>query len=217
MKAFSINLYNVMIKYSFIKVGIYNDALGLLSYFTAIKFEVGGHLFSFHDLESGILRGNRHAPYSPYAQIGKDDPRQALIVDKVDCRIHFGLNCGAKSCPPVKSFTSEGIEEELRIVAMAFCEDDDNVQVDSKHRTLRLSQIISWYRIDFAPSNQKLPQAIVTFLRGDKKVELENLIADGKGIKIKFTTYGWSTNASEFTAFGKSNLQADGTFAMGLW
>ena len=201
------------------KVGIYNDTLGLLSYFTAVKFNVGGHLFSFHDLESGILRGNRNAPYAPFAQIGKDDARQSLVVaqDKVDCRIHFGLNCGAKSCPPVKSFTPEGIEEELRIVAMAFCEDDDNVKVDRKNRTLTLSQIIKWYRIDFASSTQDLPHAVVKFLRGDKKAELEEMIADGKHIKVKFSSYDWTTNASEFTAFRKANLHADGSTVMGLF
>ena len=200
------------------KVGIYNDTLGLLSYFTAIKFNVGGHLISFHDLESGILRGNRKAPYSPFAQIGNDDARQSLVVakDKVDCRIHFGLNCGAKSCPPVKSFTPEGIEEELRIVAMAFCEDHNNVNVDRKNRTLTLSQIINWYRMDFASSTQGLPHAIVKFLRGAKKIELEEMIADGKNIKIKFSSYDWTTNASEFTAFRKSNLQVDESSVLGF-
>jgi len=208
-----------MIKYSFMKVGIYTNSIGLLSYFTAIKFCVGGHLFSFHDLESGILRSNRPAPYSPFVQIGPSgkDPRQSLVVpdEKVDCRIHFGLNCGAKSCPPVKSFTAEGIEEELRIVAMAFFEDDDNAQVDVKSRTISLSQIISWYRIDFASSNNLLPRTIVQFLRGDKKDQLQAMIDDGKSIKIKFKTYDWTTNASDFVPYRKSNLQADTTPTLG--
>ena len=200
------------------KVGIYNDTLGLLSYFTAIKFNVGGHLFSFHDLESGILRGNRPAPYTPYSPIGTNDARKVLVLDenKVDCRIHFGLNCGARSCPPVKNFTSEGIAEELGIVAMAFCEDDTNVRVDRKNRTLTLSQIINWYRIDFASSSRELPHTIVKFLRGEKRTELEKLIADGKSIKIKFAAYDWTTNASEFTPFRKSNLQASGSSVLGL-
>lgn len=200
------------------KVGIYNDTLGLLSYFTAIKFDVGGHLFSFHDLESGILRGNRPAPYTPYAPIGTNDARQSLALteDQVDCRIHFGLNCGAKSCPPVKNFTPEGIEEELRIVALAFCEDDANVRVDRQRRTLTLSQIINWYRVDFASSSGSLPYTIVKFLRGKKKADLEEMIADGQRIKIKFAAYDWTTNASEFTPFRKSNLQASGSSVFGL-
>jgi len=30
-------------------------------------------------------------------------------------RIHFALNCGAKSCPPIKEFSAEAVDEELRI------------------------------------------------------------------------------------------------------
>ena len=37
-------------------------------------------------------------------------------------RIHFALNCGAKSCPPVKVFTGKGVEEELDVVTGAFVE-----------------------------------------------------------------------------------------------
>merc|ERR1712183_14895 len=211
MLAFSINLYNLMIKYSFMKVGIHNDPLGLMAYFKQILFNVGGLLFGFHDLESGILRGNRNPPYDFSAPIGKDDPRLPLVLsdDKVDCRIHFGLNCGAKSCPPVKNFTPEGIEEELRIVAMAFAEDNDNVEIDIKRRILSLSQIINWYRIDFAPTNKELPQKVVHFLRGEKKEQLQSMIEDGKRIKVKFKPYDWNTNASDFLVFRKANIQAD--------
>jgi len=216
--AWVINLYNLGIKYSFMKVGIYTDALGLMAYFKQILFNVGGFLFGFHDLESGILRGNRNAPYAFSAPIGKEDPRLALLLsdDKVDCRIHFGLNCGAKSCPPVKNFTAEGIEEELRIVAQAFAEDDGNVTINTKHRVLSLSQIINWYRIDFAPSTKELPQKIVQFLRGEKKEKLQSMIDDGKKIKIKFKPYDWSTDAGDFLAFRKANIQADYTAFMGV-
>ena len=37
---------------------------------------------------------------------GKDDPRLEHALSKVEPRIHFALNCGAKSCPPIKTFTS---------------------------------------------------------------------------------------------------------------
>ncbi|CAB9514611.1 Glutaredoxin 3 [Seminavis robusta] len=217
MIAFGINAYNVFIKYAFIKVGIYNDPFALLAYFFQIKFDIGGHLFGFHDLESGILRGNRNAPYALSPPIPKNDPRLAFMVQDVDNRIHFGLNCGARSCPPglsyppdyLKSFTAEGIEEELRIVAMSFAEDDDNVHVDSDKRILSFSQIINWYRIDFAPSNKELPQTIVQFLRGDKKDKLQDMIDDGKRIKIKFLPYDWTTNAQKdgFLPFKKANIQ----------
>ena len=40
----------------------------------------------------------------------------------MDKRIHFALNCGAKSCPPIKVYTPEALEEGLQSAAAAFCE-----------------------------------------------------------------------------------------------
>lgn len=39
---------------------------------------------------------------------------------QVDPRIHFALNCGARSCPPVKLFTPDGLHGELQAAAAAF-------------------------------------------------------------------------------------------------
>lgn len=43
-------------------------------------------------------------------------------VEEVDKRIHFALNCGAKSCPPIKLFTPDTLEEGLQSAAAAFCQ-----------------------------------------------------------------------------------------------
>lgn len=210
--AFGINLYNLFIKYSFMKLGIYtNGHLHIMAYFNKIFFNVGGHLLSFHDLESGILRGNRNAPYTPYPQIKANNPMLLkLVVQDVDCRLHFGLNCGAKSCPPVKSYTAEGIEEELRIVAQAFFEGDDNCRLNEKTNTMEVSQILNWYRVDFASSNAELPKKILEFLRGEKKATLQRMLDKGS-VKVKFNTYDWTTNASDFVPFQYSRLIADKT------
>ncbi|KAJ1463592.1 hypothetical protein T484DRAFT_1874119 [Baffinella frigidus] len=62
--------------------------------------------------------------------------RLQVALPEVDCRIHFALNCGAKSCPPIKNFTAEAVQEELRIAALAFCEMDDSEAIDAKKRVL---------------------------------------------------------------------------------
>ena len=46
---------------------------------------------------------------------GKDDPRLEHALEEVEPRIHFALNCGAKSCPPIKTFTSTDIDNELKL------------------------------------------------------------------------------------------------------
>ena len=207
--AFAINVYNLMIKYAFMKVGIGTTNLSRYAFFGSVKMNLGGQLFSFNELENGVIRSNRKPPYSLSVPFGKSDPRLPLAVASADCRIHFALNCGARSCPPVKFFSAAALEEELRIVAMAFCEQDDNVRVDVENRTLRLSSIFNWYRVDFADTNAGLPARVVTFLRGDKQKVLQNLVDDGGKISVAFNEYDWSTNASNFVPFDKAVLKAN--------
>jgi hypothetical protein len=207
--AFGINVYNLMIKYAFMKVGIGPSNLVRASFFSGVKMNIGGDIMSFDDLENGVLRSNRKHPFSFSVPFGSKDPRARLSLREADCRIHFALNCGAKSCPPVKDFTAEAIDEELRIAAMAFCEQDENVRVDSEGNALYLSMIFNWYRVDFAPSNSELPHKVVTFLRGNKKKALQNMIDSGKSIAVKFLDYDWGTNASDYVPFNSSALRAD--------
>mmetsp|Transcript_2781 Transcript_2781/g.4486 ORF Transcript_2781/g.4486 Transcript_2781/m.4486 type:complete len:311 (-) Transcript_2781:390-1322(-) len=167
--AFGINVYNLMIKYAFMKVGIPVSNLQRSSFFSSVSMNIGGHEFSFSDLENGVLRSNRKAPYTLSKPFQKADPRLAMAVKTADCRLHFALNCGAKSCPPVKNFTADALEEELRIVALSFFEQDDNVRLGVDSRTLYLSMILSWYRGDFSGRIKELPATIVGVLRGDAK------------------------------------------------
>lgn len=54
---------------------------------------------------------------------------------QVDPRIHFALNCGAKSCPPVKVYSSEGLNSELKAAAASFVA--DNVSVPDETGTVK--------------------------------------------------------------------------------
>jgi len=44
------------------------------------------------------------------------------VVQPLDPRIHFALVCGAKSCPPIRVYTADALEEGLAAAAAAFCE-----------------------------------------------------------------------------------------------
>jgi hypothetical protein len=205
-----------MIKYAFIKVGVATTDYSRFVYYNSVKFNVGGHVFSFQDWESGILRGNRKAPYVVGLQLKPKDPRLALTVKKPDCRIHFGLNCGARSCPPVRNFSAENLEEELRMVATSFCEDNGNIHIDTEKCELHLSQIFSWYRVDFAESNHHLPKALGKHMRGTKQQTLERLLEGSKGVKVQFMVYDWSHNASRHIEFDAEHLKANSTALVNL-
>lgn len=210
--AFSINLYNFMIKYAFTKVGIGTTDIGRNLFFNTVSIQLGGgsdstsYVLTFQELENGILRGNRKAPYALTRSIGSIDGRVKLVMPKVDNRIHFALNCGASSCPPVKNFTDTAVEEELRIVAQAFCEDDDNVRVEDNR--LYLSKIFSWYIEDFGGNTTESAKTVLPFLRGEKAKALNALIATGT-VKVRYNLYDWSTDASDFVPFSTSSVRVD--------
>lgn len=208
--AFGINVYNLMVKYAFLKLGVGENALSRTAFFTSVLFDVGGNLFSLQDWENGILRGNQKAPHGLSRPFAKGDPRLPLALSKLDYRIHFGLNCGARSCPPVNDYNPEVVDDELQIVAQSFCEDKDNVKVSVKERHVRLSKIFLWYRADFAPSQTELlSKVVLQHLHGVKRQKLEALLRTNEPIKITYTDYDWTTSAKTYKTFDPKSLKAN--------
>jgi hypothetical protein len=212
--AFSINLYNLFIRYAFVKVGVGSTSTGRIAFFNNVGFEVGrsasntGRIFlSFQDLEHGILRGNRKAPYALWRQFSLIDERNILRILQLDNRIHFALNCGATSCPPVKTFTAEGVEEELRIVARAFCEDDNNVVVEND--TLYINKILYWYMEDFGGTQFETAKAVLGFLGTSPKTKAVKELLDSGSLEVKYNDYDWSTDAIDALKFAGNVIKPD--------
>eukprot|EP00756_Hemistasia_phaeocysticola_P062635 Hpha_TRINITY_DN6090_c0_g1::TRINITY_DN6090_c0_g1_i1::g.63462::m.63462 len=214
--AFVINLYNVAIIHAFSVVGIPSTDWQRYNYFDDVKYDVGGLVYSLNDLENGLLRGNRNPPYHLFKPFGGSDPRREVMLRSPDNRIHFALNCGAKSCPPVKDFTAEAVREELRIAASAFCNDmEEHCKVDEGTGTLWLSQIFAWYSVDFGGGGLATAKEVLQHMRGEKKEALERMIAS-KRVSVKHLDYDWGTDAAtgkhlKFTSAGSARDNATGT------
>jgi hypothetical protein len=201
-----------MIKYAYIKVGISTSDTSRLGFYNNITFQLGPDHFSFHDLEHGILRANRKAPFALSHPFGPKDDRWRLSMPTVDCRILFALHFGIKSSQPVNNFTDVGIDQELRIVAQDFCQEDAQVEIKEREMTVQLSEIFKWHREDFcSPTADTLPKAVVKYLRGNKKSALERMLLRGpsSSVKVKFLPYHWSTNASDFVPFTGGSVKAN--------
>eukprot|EP00122_Pirum_gemmata_P020635 Pgem_evm1s19282 len=196
--AFGINLYNTMIIHAFSKVGEAKSMFDRFYYFGDIGYEIGGLYYSMYDLENGVLRANRLAPYqfSPCIPF-KDSKRIAQILrpEEVDCRIHFALNCGARSCPPVKKFSAEALDEELEIVSQSFFQQPENCIIDLDNFTLKTTQIVGWYREDFGGKRDAdVARTLAQWLPEDKKIGLKQIV-DSKKFKILYSNYDWTTDA----------------------
>jgi len=191
-KAFAINIYNLLALHAFSRVGPPLTATQRYGFFDRISYDIGGYFYSLNDIESGILRANNVVPYRFSPQFRLGDPRMASSLPSVDFRIHAALNCGAKSCPPIKQFTPEGVEEELSVVFSAFLEDPGNLQADLTKKTLCCSKIISWYRADFGKTD--LATTLLPFTRGEMHEKLE-VFSRTRDYKVTYAAYDWTTNA----------------------
>ena len=72
----------------------------------------------------------------------------------MDPRIHFALNCGALSCPPIRVYSAANLEAGLAAAAAAFCSAE--VRVLREQREVELSMIFKWYGSDFGSIDQLL-------------------------------------------------------------
>ena len=76
-------------------------------FFNVVSYVIGGHVFSLNEIENGILRSNRKPIGSLRKPFSRNDPRLSIALEKPEPRVHFALVCGAKSCPPIKTYSSK--------------------------------------------------------------------------------------------------------------
>ncbi|MBW8011147.1 MAG: DUF547 domain-containing protein [Chloroflexi bacterium] len=191
--AFWINLYNALTINGVISSNIQNSVaegwLGIVRFFQRTAYNVGGLRFSLEDIEHGILRANRGNIFLPGAHFSSHDPRQARVIPKIDARIHFALNCASQSCPPIRVYSADHLDEQLDLAARNFI--NHEVTFNQNRDKLVLSLIFKWYQADFGGKanlfrllNQYLPE-------GERHLWLSHF---GSNAEIKYRPYNWELN-----------------------
>ncbi|XP_069010641.1 uncharacterized protein [Embiotoca jacksoni] len=194
--AFFINIYNALVIHGYLRLGHPTNMWQRYRFFNYVSYLIGGEVFTLQDIENGVLRGNRKGVAQLLRPFSKTDPRLQMALPDAEPLIHFALNCGAKGCPPIKTYTPQDIDSQLRTAAEAFLENDDGCVVDSGKREVRLSQIFKWYKADFGGTDDKLLKWVLKHM-GDspKKTSLQDVLSTGK-TKVSFLPYDWSSNSS---------------------
>ena len=125
--AFYINAYNAwMIKTVLDRYPTDSVLNGDSKIFEKKIIKVGGETMSFNDLEHGIIRKQFD-----------------------EARIHFAVNCGSESCPPLskKAFTGANLNEQLQNLTVKFI--NSKYGVTQNGNNLHVSQLFDWYKSDF--------------------------------------------------------------------
>ncbi len=186
--AFWMNVYNCLIMHGTLEVGHPTSAMQRARFFNSVCYQMGAHRFSCTEIEHGVLRCNRPPPGSRRGVFKATDPRVAFALRDFDPRIHFALNCGAKSCPPIRVYKAGNVERGLQMATEAFL--IDTVVFSEATNTLTVSKVFHWFHSDFAASSRELVAWIAKFLPPEHPLHTR-LEAP---VKVVFDKYDWSLN-----------------------
>lgn len=193
--AFFINVYNALVIHANVVRGPPVNLWQRYKFFNTVNYIIGGHSFGLNQIENGILRSNRKAIGAVTKPFSKSDPRLRVALPAPEPKVHFALVCGAKSCPPIKTYTAAGIDEELSLAAESFLEGEDGCVLNMPKREICLSKIFQWYRVDFGSNNEELVQFVLAHMgQGQKKDQLQELLISGN-FKVSFMRYNWDLNS----------------------
>ncbi len=183
-KAFWINIYNGFTHVFLDKNPKQYKKRG--RFFGAKQITIAGKLFSLDAIEHGILRRSKIKWSEGY--LNKWLPSKTekdLRVDTLDYRIHFALNCGAKSCPPIAFYNAAKINQQLDVATKAYLFGE--VTYNASNNTIELPTLMSWFRHDFGGKKQML-----------KLVKQLGIVPVDKQPKINFKKYDWNIYLNNF-------------------
>lgn len=194
--AFFINIYNALMIHGLATLeSIPKSVLDVESFWANTAYNIGGLVYSLEEVEHGILRSNRHSPGLGRIPFEEGDPRLQFSMKKVDPRLHFALNCGAKSCPAIRVYTSANLDKALDGAAKNFCQGEVEI-VEDKKRVV-VSQLLEWYGSDFGENDVEAVRWSLPYLSEDKQNSLKRLLESNDKIDVVFREYDWNINAVE--------------------
>ncbi len=170
--AYWINVYNVNVvatvveKYPVDSIrDISTDPIIRLNVFKKERVPFGGELLSLDDVEHKKIRE------------GFRDPR-----------IHFAINCAAKSCPPIRpeAYTGAKLDAQLDDQARRFLTGPFGARFerDGDELTIHTTKIMDWFGEDF----DKWAGGRVKFIQ--KYVQ----VPPSKDVEIEYDDYDWALN-----------------------
>lgn len=186
-KACLFNLYNIMIIHGKLVFGHPKDISARGRFFNNVAYVIAGERLNSTDLEHGVLR----------RKMADDHPLAGLRVAEKDARMHFILNCGAQSCPPLVAVDVNDTERVLVEQTKSFIQ--DNCNIDAIYHKADLSRLWKWFRKDFTPNSMDdvdLLRWIAVRAPANIKEVLDFILLDEKAqeMKVFFQKYNWADN-----------------------
>lgn len=190
-KAFWLNIYNayvqILLEEKPERMETRNDKFGY-NFFSSSQVTIAGHELSLDDIEHGLIRHSKMKISMGFLnKIGwfTEDFEKRLRWKELDNRIHFALNCGAKSCPKIAIYTPDRVNEQLDKSAKQYLK--KSTDYNPEQNTVAVTSLMNWYRGDFDGKD-----GIVPFL---KKYEV---IPEDANPSVSFKDYDWTVDLGNY-------------------
>jgi hypothetical protein len=179
---FWMNTYNAFIQDLLMKNPSLYDDRG--AFFGKERMNIAGISMSFDDLEHGIIRSSRWKLSLGYLR-NPFVPKHIRMwrTDEPDGRVHFALNCGAISCPPVRIYHLSTLYDQMDASSEIYLKRTTKIEGED----VTVTPLMSWFRGDFGGKKG----AIKNYL---KKYEVIDQDLDPE---LSFADYDWTLSLSE--------------------
>ena len=112
-----------------------------------------------------------------------------------DPRIHFAINCAAKSCPSIRPepFTGSQINQQLDDQTRKFLNGPNGIRVEKKGGgvILHTTKVMDWFGEDFDKWGGGQEAFIIRYASSDKRKQIEEAASQ---VDIKYDDYSWALN-----------------------
>jgi len=135
---------------------------------------------SITDLEGGKPWGKRWIKLGSQTYSLDQIEKEILLKKYKDARVHFAVNCAAKSCPAIlnSAWTATNLEGNFERQTKSFINNSQFNDISAK--SARVSQLFNWYASDFGD--------VKTFINKYSNTKLK------PNARIDFMEYNWKLN-----------------------
>jgi hypothetical protein len=154
-------------------------------FFASTAVVVAGRRLSPNAIEHGILRRSAFLAGLGYLRNPLPGRFERLLrVEQPDPRIHFALNCGARSCPPLAAWDPATLDADLERATAAYVRSESARSPDG--REVRVPRLLHWYRGDFGGR-----AGILALLRR------HGVIGPDEAPRLRFADYDWTLDLGD--------------------
>lgn len=124
-------------------------------------------------------------------RINLDSIEHKVLRKMNEPRIHFAIVCASIGCPRLlnEAYIAEKLEQQLATNTIDFFSRAQNLQVDPKSRTLKLSSIMNWFGEDFGKPETAMMISVKDYLPSAAAEIVEN-----GNFRLSYLKYDWSLN-----------------------